>query len=153
MILTTGINFKSDKVSFLSYLENLIELNASCLCLEIGRYFESFPEEMIALANQHDFPLLLITENVRFVDITQDLHSIIINHHHQMLRNLEKILREFHRLVLTSQGTLNVLKLLYRSTKHQIIYPLIQGQASFLPPGNVNNQKDILDFLNQRLKG
>lgn len=90
MILTTGIGASVDLPSSLEFMQNLIDKNAACLCIELGTYFSTIPQEMIDLADRHDFPLIIFTRTVRFVDITLDLHSIIINRHHRMLQELEK---------------------------------------------------------------
>jgi purine catabolism regulator len=133
MILTTGISFNLKSFSPVSFLEKLIGQNASCLCIEIGQYFEDAPEELVALANRHDFPLIVFPDTVRFVDITQDLHSLIINRHHRVLQELESLSREFYRLTLHSQGTQNVLKLLSKSTQNPIILRPLQGKISYFP--------------------
>ncbi|GIM46947.1 PucR family transcriptional regulator [Collibacillus ludicampi] len=151
MILSTGIGFRSDMTSPTSFLKKLIQQNVSCLCLEIGPYFDSVPEEMIEIANRHDFPLIIFPETVRFIDITQDIHSLIINRHHKMLQDLERISREFRRATLTTQGTSTILKLLHKNTNAQVIYVPIQGQPSFIPSMNVHEQNEFLDTINQYL--
>lgn len=147
MILTTGIGVGIDLPSSLAFMENLIEKNAACLCIEIGTYFSKVPQELIELANQHDFPLIIFTRTVRFVDITHDLHSLIINRHHRMLQELESISREFHRLTLTSQGTLKVLQLLCKSTRTQIVYMQLQGKPLFFPALSPEEQAPVLQFF------
>jgi purine catabolism regulator len=152
MILSTGIGFKSGKENFTTYLQKLIDLHVSCLCLEIGNYVESIPEDAIRLANEHNFPLIIFPETVLFVDITQDLHPLIINRHYKMMQKLESVSREFHRSTLTSQGTLNVLKLLHTSTRAQIVYLPLEGKPYFVPNSDITIQKDLLDSLYKRIQ-
>ncbi|KIL40203.1 hypothetical protein SD70_15430 [Gordoniibacillus kamchatkensis] len=133
LILTTGVAFKSDPGSFVSYLEQLVKRNVSCLCIELGQFIDHIPHEMVHMADCYNFPLIVFPQTVRFVDITQDLHVLIINKHHKILQDLEAISREFHRLTLSSQGVTNVLKLLQSSTKAQIVYMPVQGQPIFIP--------------------
>lgn len=147
MILTTGIGASADLPSSLAFMQNLIDKNAACLCIELGAYFSSIPQEMIDLANRHDFPLIIFTRTVRFVDITLDLHSLIINRHHRMLQELESISREFHRLTLTSQGTIKVLQLLSKSTRTQIVYMQPQGKPLFFPILSPEEQAPLLSFF------
>lgn len=151
MILATGIGFNLDAVSSVAYLEKLIQQNAACLCIELGTYFQSVSEELRKLADRNDFPLILFPQSVRFVDITQDLHSLIINRHHRTLRELESISREFHRLTLTAQGTLNVLKLLHKSTRAQLIQMPLQGHPVSFPPLSAGEQEPLLQFIRNRL--
>jgi purine catabolism regulator len=154
MILSTGVGLHLSASSMKSYLEKLIECGASCLCLELGPYFNNVSDEMIEIANRHHFPLIVFHETVRFVDITQDLHSLIINHHHKMLENLEAISREFHRLTLTSQGSSHILKLLHKSTNTQVIYLPSQGNQQYIPALPTDEQTrfmESIDNLEQKL--
>lgn len=150
MILTTGLGFNLDALSSVTFMEKLIEQNASCLCIEIGPYFEKVSDELIALADQAGFPLILFPHTVRYVDITQDLHSLIINRHHRMLQELESISREFYRLTLHAQGTTNVLKLLHHSTQNQIVYHQLQGNPLCFPSMPSDQQEALLQFLDTR---
>ncbi|WP_042202468.1 PucR family transcriptional regulator [Paenibacillus camerounensis] len=147
MILTTGMGASADIGASLAFMQNLIDKNAACLCIELGVYFSTIPQEMIDLAARHDFPLIVFTRTVRFVDITLDLHSLIINRHHRMLQELESISREFHRLTLTSQGTLKVLQLLCKSTRTQIVYMQLQGKPLFFPALPPDEQLPLLGFF------
>ena len=147
MILTTGMAFQLDSQSSVSFLGNLIGQKATCLCIELGQYFHSVPEELIRLAERHSFPLVLFPHTVRFVDITQDLHSLIINRHHRMLQELESLSREFSRLTLTSQATPGVLRLLHRSTSSQIVFRPLKGKPIFCPNMAPEEQERLLTLL------
>ncbi|MDF2922246.1 MAG: hypothetical protein K0R57_1160 [Paenibacillaceae bacterium] len=152
MILTTGIGFNLDAATSVSFMEKLIAQNASCLCIEIGAYFQAVPEELLALADRCHFPLILFPDTVRYVDITQDLHSLIINRHYRTLRELESISREFHRLTLTAHGTLSVLKLLHKSTQTQLIYRPLSGQPVCYPPLSADRQEALVQFTDRCFK-
>ncbi|MDF2924315.1 MAG: hypothetical protein K0R57_3229 [Paenibacillaceae bacterium] len=149
LVLTTGIAFSSDGGFSVRYLEQLIQQNVSCLCVELGHSLYSVPEQLIEAADANDFPLLVFPGAVRFVDITQDLHSLIINRHHKMLQELEIITRKFHHLSLTSHGFSQVLKLLQSSTGSQVIYLPLQGQPSFIPARPLPKQSEMLALLNK----
>ncbi|MBH8597990.1 PucR family transcriptional regulator ligand-binding domain-containing protein [Thermoactinomyces sp. CICC 10521] len=151
MILSTGITFQSSAASPASYLKRLIDQNASCLCLEFGYYFHSVPPDLIEIADRHDFPLIIFREEIRFVDITQDLHSIIINRHYHMLQNLEALSREFHRLTLKPNGTYNILHMLYEKTKSPIIFLPVKGKPLLVPEKNSREQEELFCFLRERL--
>lgn len=151
MILTTGAAFKSDTELFMTYLEQLINKNVSCLCIEMGHYLSSVPQEWIHAAESNHFPLIIFPQAVRFIDITQDIHAHIINQHHKALQDLEKISREFHRMTLSSQGVTHVLGLLQSSTKAQVIYVPLDGQPKFIPHLGSRESGQWLDFLENRL--
>jgi PucR family transcriptional regulator, purine catabolism regulatory protein len=149
MILATGVGFRLDPAASVAFMEKLISQRASCLCMEIGPYFQSVPAELTELADRWNFPLILFPHTVRFVDITQDLHTLILSRHHDTLRELEVLSREFHRLTLTSQGTGNVLKLLHRSTRMRLLYLPLAGNPVFHPAPAPAEQERLLRFLEE----
>ncbi|WP_238996604.1 PucR family transcriptional regulator [Paenibacillus pinistramenti] len=147
MILTTGVGFTADGMSPVTFMDNLIKKNAACLCIEAGPYFREIPAEMAALAEERGFPLILFPQTVRFVDITLDLHSLIINRHHLMLQELESTSRAFYKLSLTSQGTQKILQLLQQNTQTQIVYYPLQGKPLVLPALPSGEQQAYTDYL------
>ena len=56
LILTTGISLKESVQKFEVFVKSLINADCAGLCIEYGNYIQSIPEEIIALANAHDFP-------------------------------------------------------------------------------------------------
>ncbi|NEW06325.1 PucR family transcriptional regulator [Paenibacillus sp. SYP-B3998] len=152
MILTTGAAFKSDTQLFMTYLEQLINRNVSCLCIEMGHYLSSVPPAWIEIAETSGFPLIIFPQAVKFIDITQDIHAHIINQHHQTLQDLEKISREFHRMTLTSQGVTHVLQLLQSSTKAQVIYVPSEGHPKFIPHVTSRESQRWMELLEGRLQ-
>lgn len=152
MILTTGAAFKSDTKLFMLYLEQLINNNVSCLCIEMGHYLSSIPQAWIDAAEACRLPLIIFPQAVRFIDITQDIHAHIINQHHKALQDLEKISREFHRMTLSSQGVSHVLGLLQSSTKAQVIYMPQDGQPKFIPQLGNRETSQWLEVLHPQLE-
>ncbi|MDR6549276.1 PucR family transcriptional regulator ligand-binding domain-containing protein [Paenibacillus qinlingensis] len=150
MILTTGAAFKNDTDLFMTYLNQLIHRNVTCLCIEMGHYISSVPQAWMDAAEAHDFPLIIFSEAVRFITITQDIHAHIINQQHKVLQDLEKISREFHRMTLTSQGVTHVLALLQSSTKGQVIYAPVDVPPKFTPPLGKKESAQWLAFLARR---
>ncbi|AJY77924.1 hypothetical protein VN24_21765 [Paenibacillus beijingensis] len=134
MILTTGIGLRSSPELWSAFAEKLIRQNASCLCIEVGPYFNAVENELKQLADEHGFPVILFPSTVRYVDITHDLHSLLVNRQHLRLRELESLSREFHRHTLGLHGTLNVLKLLHESTGAQLLFRPLTGKTISYPP-------------------
>ncbi|WKL00204.1 PucR family transcriptional regulator ligand-binding domain-containing protein [Paenibacillus amylolyticus] len=88
LILSTGLWLQSEEGRE-EYLLQLIGSEAAGLCVEFGTSIYGIPEELIELADRHQFPLIVFEQPVRFVEITQDIHSLLINHQHQLLKSLE----------------------------------------------------------------
>ena len=152
MILSTGVHFVQNINSFLVYLQKLIDLQVSCLCLELGQSVKSVPLEVIELANKHDFPIVIFKKTVRFVDITQAIHALIINDHCEMLEKLNKTSRAFFRSTLESKGIRNILELLQTSTEAQVIYLPMQKTPIFFPVIPFEKQAELLQLIQQPIE-
>ena len=152
MILTTGIAFRSGTDSPVTYLAKLIDLGVACLCIELGEYFIHLPQEMVELAERRGFPLIVFEKTVRFVDITQDLHSHIIHRHHDQIRQLESLSRQFHRLTLAPQGLENILKLLHEHCGHPVLFLPIQGTPLSIPTLPPEEREPLFTCIRARLE-
>lgn len=116
LILTTGVGLDNSEDSFLQFVRQLAESRVSGLCIELVQRFTEVPACILEYAEEHDFPIIVFHQEVRFIDITQDLQYYIINRHHQQLLALEAISKRFLELTLQPKGTSQILKLLYQKT-------------------------------------
>ncbi len=144
LILTTGLGLHQDQQARVMYMKGLIEQGASGLCVELGKYLAAVPEDMIELANQYDFPLIVFQEAVRFVDITQDVHSLIINHQHRVLKELESFSRKLQQLTLQTTHIHPILRLLYDYTSFQVIYYSQIESNKFVPSLSAEAAEDVI---------
>ncbi len=143
LILTTGVSFKQNRLAFQQFVQGLIEANCSGLCIEYGEYIQSVPEEILALANQHEFPIIVFHEEVRFVEITQDLHTLIINHQYSMMSQLENYSQILNKETLYTQNGDQLLKILYNFLQIQIIFE-VEGQEPIFYPNMAKKQREML---------
>jgi len=150
VILTTGLQL-GDEETAVAFLEQLSHKRASCLCVELSPRFPVVSPNLKAAADRLELPLVAFPKTVRFVDITQDVHELLINAHYRLLKQLEHVSRQFHRMTLTSQGVGNVLKLLQSSLGEQIVYWPMDGQPLFAPPLGNAEQKAMTAAIARRL--
>jgi PucR family transcriptional regulator, purine catabolism regulatory protein len=147
LILSTGFVWKDNVQVFRSIVKQLIQSHAAGLCIEIGTYMDHIPLEIIELANQHHFPIIVFTKEVRFVDITQDLHSLLIAHHYQMISDLEQFSQELNRLLLLPGCLTKILSLLSTKTGMQVIYNPKEAAPIFVPEATEEKRETYLHFL------
>ncbi|WP_373895520.1 PucR family transcriptional regulator [Virgibacillus sp. CBA3643] len=134
LILTTGAGLKLDSSSALPYIRNLIDRKAAGICVEIGTHVSHISNEVIQLANQRQFPIIIFDHFVKFVDITQDLHSLMINQHHQMLNQLNQLSTRFNELSLLPNGILKILQELHTYLKGDTLYITDESRSYYYPP-------------------
>lgn len=116
LILTTGVGLGDSEASFLQFVQQLVESRVSGLCIELVQRFKEVPANVLRYADENDFPVIVFEKEVRFIDITQDIHAYIIHRHHHQLVQLEAISNRFLQLTLRPKGIPQILKLLYQET-------------------------------------
>ncbi|MDR0270381.1 PucR family transcriptional regulator ligand-binding domain-containing protein [Paenibacillus sp.] len=133
LILTTGLWLRHYEQERLSYMQQLIRQEAAGLCVEFGTSIENIPSEVIELADASDFPLIVFEQPVRFVEITQDIHGLLINQQHQMLKDLEAYSRRLQQITLQSTDVNAILHVLYEYTGQQVVYHSTVDTNKFMP--------------------
>ncbi|MBH8599321.1 PucR family transcriptional regulator ligand-binding domain-containing protein [Thermoactinomyces sp. CICC 10523] len=116
LILTTGVGLDGKEESVFHFVKQLVECGVSGLCIELVQRFTDIPRSILQYADTCAFPIIVFKEEVRFIEITQDIHACLINRHHHRLVALEAISNRFLQLTLRPQGTLGILKLLHQET-------------------------------------
>jgi purine catabolism regulator len=144
LILTTGSNLAFDSSKGIPKLEKLIELNAAGLCIELGTHIKAIEPEIIDVANKHNFPLLVFPNFVKFVDVTQDLHTILVNTHHEQLKHLHDLSNEFNELSLKPNGILKILKKLYEFSGMDVLLLTDDKQLFYYP---LRKKEEVEDMI------
>lgn len=121
LVLTTGTGFQADESAFLEYVNELIDSRAAGLCIELGR-FKEVPQAVLELADTNQFPVIVFPVEVRFVDITEDIHRYILNRHHKLMDDLEQTARKLQDLTFHEAATRQVLSILHQATGYPIVF-------------------------------
>ena len=146
LILTTGIHLKNNADHFIQFIHQLIASKAAGLCIELGSSIQKIPDFILQLATDYHFPLIIFQEEVAFVDITQEIHSILINQQYGMIKNLEEYAQQINKYTLTATNYEQILMHLYKHLGLQVIFTF-NGQPSVFIP---NIHQDKYELLQQQ---
>jgi PucR family transcriptional regulator, purine catabolism regulatory protein len=147
LILSTGVTWKENSHVFVSMIKQLLENNAAGLCIEMGTYMSELPAVVIEIANEHQFPIIVFQKEVPFVEITQDIHSLIINNQYQMISDLENYSQSLNKRLLTIETYEEILQFIFSTLDVQIIFRLKGQEYEFVPHINEHEQMSILEDL------
>ncbi|MEH7075680.1 PucR family transcriptional regulator [Neobacillus drentensis] len=89
LILSTGVAWYENPDLFISMVMEFLENHAAGLCIELGTYMTEIPPEVIEIANLHHFPIIVFSHEVPFVQITLDIHTLIINQEKKRVEEFE----------------------------------------------------------------
>ncbi|YCA45033.1 PucR family transcriptional regulator ligand-binding domain-containing protein [Bacillus sp. JZ8] len=147
LILSTGVGWKEDHNSFYSLVQQSINANAAGLCIELGTYITKIPQKIIDLANSYDFPIIVFFKKVKFIDITQEVHSLLIKKHYQILEDLEEYSSNLNQLLLSPDPHKKILEFLHDYLKVTVFYISNQGEIQVIPRKTPMEQEKILQAL------
>lgn len=147
LILSTGVGWKEDHNSFYSLVQQSIKANAAGLCIELGTYISKIPQKIIDLANTYDFPIIVFFKKVKFIDITQEIHSLLIKKHYQILEDLEDYSSNLNQLLLSPNPHKRILEFLHDYLKVTVFYISNQGEIQVIPKKTPIEQEKILQAL------
>ncbi|MDC3424415.1 PucR family transcriptional regulator [Aquibacillus sp. 3ASR75-11] len=133
LILSTGVGWKDQNNTGLSFLQQLIDKKASGLCVELGTYINIIPQSMIKLAEANDFPLIVFQGEVRFIDITQDLNGLLMETHYKMMADLESFSNKLNHLLLSTDSFHKILRLFSKFINSQVAYVRVEGEIDIYP--------------------
>lgn len=106
MVLTTGLFLASVPPAELeAFVRRLAAAGAGALTLELGRAFHTPPRALVGAATKVGLPLITLARTVRFVEITQAVHTRIINEQHASLRFSHQVHEAFNSLSLDGART------------------------------------------------
>ncbi|MCY0877435.1 MAG: PucR family transcriptional regulator [Firmicutes bacterium] len=140
LVLATGVSLQTPDVRT-RYFQGLIEADASGLVLELGEYLPTVPDDIVHLGNQHAFPVIVFREPVRFLDLSQDINSLVISQHHRMLDDLEMLSLKIRQALLNTEGPERLVAILAESIQRPSLYlpretseaPILAGAWPRLP--------------------
>ncbi|MGP7818027.1 PucR family transcriptional regulator [Niallia sp. 01092] len=149
LILTTGINLQLDAQIQLEYVSKLIDLDTACLCIEMGSCITSIPKNVLELADERNYPIIIFEETVKFVEITQDLHTVIINQHHQRITDLDRLSNHFNKLSLQPNGMLKILQELHHYFQHPAFFLCHDSESYYYPSNQKQTECIIHSYLQE----
>ncbi|TCK34318.1 purine catabolism regulator [Leucobacter luti] len=78
LILTTGAGWPSDAAALEDLAAALVGADPAAVVLELGANFSAAPVELIRACEERTIPLILLHREVRFVQITQRIHQLVL---------------------------------------------------------------------------
>jgi len=98
LVLTTGVAWPDSPEARRQYIEDLADAGVAAVIIELVRLFHEVPAEMIEAARERNLPLIGLEREIRFIDITQAVHVLIMESQVTELRALSSAHEIFTRL-------------------------------------------------------
>lgn len=105
VLLTTGLGLVgASREATEVYVRALARKDVAALMLELGRTFSRPPEALVAAAVRHALPLVVLHGVVPFIEVTESVHPLLLDHEVEHLRILERASGELNAVLIDGQG-------------------------------------------------
>ncbi len=104
LLLTSFYSIDKNIEAQKTLVKELAEKGAAALIIKTSRFLTSIPEELIELGNQLDFPIIEITGDTKYIDITYPVMGEIFNDQVNRLNYYKDCHKRFTKLSLKMKG-------------------------------------------------
>jgi PucR family transcriptional regulator, purine catabolism regulatory protein len=129
LVLTTGMPLPEDPSLVRRYVEELADIGAAGLIIELVRRYHRPPSELVRACTARDFPLVLLSRSVNFVEVTQIIHSMIISNQIESLRRAQEVHDTFTALTLRGAEPDEVVGRAAEMSEHPVVLENLVHQA------------------------
>lgn len=100
LLLSTGSGWPAEPAELERFIAELVDAGLSGLVLELGTHYRYVPAVVAATARRHRLALIALHREVKFVAITEEVHSRIISAQTAALRARDEVHEQFTALAL-----------------------------------------------------
>ena len=129
LLLTTGMGFSEGEASQRQYIDELVSAGVAGLTVELGRQVPQIPPAMVERAEERGFPIIALLRETRYVDVTEEVHSAIVNRQFQLFQRAESIARRFTDLALSGADLKMILESLAALVENPVVFEDLAHQV------------------------
>lgn len=121
LLLTQGRTLSGDPAGQRRWVRELAEANLAAVAVEVGVVLPTLPSSLVAEARRTGLPLIVLQHPAYFMDMTEAVHSAIINRQYSVLYRVERIHREFSGMVMQGASLRRMIEELARITGNPVV--------------------------------
>ncbi|TLS38399.1 PucR family transcriptional regulator [Pseudalkalibacillus caeni] len=104
LLMTTAFDLVSNEFLKDTLIPNLVRQGLSGIVIQTGYYLEEIPEALIQYGNDYNFPVIEISKEVTFSEITKVIHKYIMNKQFEKIHFSERLYKQLTDIALKGQG-------------------------------------------------
>jgi purine catabolism regulator len=102
LVLSVGLALTDPEQDADAYVRSLLDAGASGLAIELGRYLASLPDPLVQAARAAGFPLVELRRSVRFLEVVETVHAMIVDPQHERMRMAERAHEAFGGIAVSA---------------------------------------------------
>ncbi|HEY4277884.1 MAG TPA: PucR family transcriptional regulator [Conexibacter sp.] len=137
LLLTTGMGIGRRASAQRRFINELDDAGAAALFVELGGALDDLPPALVAAAEERGLPLVAFRRDVRFIPVTEAIHTELVNSRYAVLQRVDEIHRKLTQVVLDGGGIPEVLRVLAQTLSTPVVLEGAGGRmlAHALPGG------------------
>lgn len=129
LLLTTGAGWQG--IDLRAVVAELAKVRAAVLVVELGTEWVTPPRELVDACREHSLPLVCIEEEIRFVDISEQIHHHLLEQETQRATSMRHIAETFTAMmirgaspeqIITHAARLLGAPIILENPLHQVVY-------------------------------
>jgi purine catabolism regulator len=117
-------------------VDELADTGAAGLVIELVRRFHRPPEPLVQACRRRGLPLVTLSKDVNFVDVTQVVHALILGKQAAALRRTQQIHEAFTALTLRGARAEDVLRAAAEMSGRTVVLENLVHEAVICEPAN-----------------
>ncbi|GGX03617.1 PucR family transcriptional regulator [Streptomyces lomondensis] len=134
LVLTTGMPLPEDAAGVRRYVDELTEVGAAALVIELVRRYHRAPDALVQACRARGLPLVTLARDVNFLEVTQVVHALILGNQAEAMRRTQRIHEAFTALTLRGAGPEDVVHAAAEMSGRTVVLENLAHQALICEP-------------------
>jgi purine catabolism regulator len=131
VLLMTGMGIPSAGAEQRAFVRDLVAHRVAGLVLELGHVFKRVPEPLVAEAKRQRLPLVALHQEVRFVEVTKQLHTAILSRQLSIERRSGELHARLTEMLIEGAGVPAILDEVAGAIGNPLLLERVGGEVLF----------------------
>jgi purine catabolism regulator len=146
LVLTTGMPLPQDAAGVRRYVDELADVGAAALVIELVRRYHRPPDALVDACRRRGLPLVTLTKDVNFLEVTQIVHSLLLGNQAEAMRRSQRIHEAFTALTLRGAGPEAVVRAAADMSGRTVVLENLVHQALICEPSGLTVEEALADW-------
>ena len=121
LLLMTGMGLGTAAADQRAFVRDLVERRVAALVIELGHVFSAVPAPLVQEARRQKLPLVALHEEVRFVEVTRQMHTAILSRQLTVERRVTELHGALTAMLLDGSGVPAILGALAQAIGNPVL--------------------------------
>ncbi|HVV18966.1 MAG TPA: PucR family transcriptional regulator ligand-binding domain-containing protein, partial [Pseudonocardiaceae bacterium] len=150
LVLTTGIALPGDGPALTRYVDELAGVGAAGLVVElVRRWSRALPQVLLTAADRRSLPLVTLSEETRFVAVTEAVIALIRDAQLAELRAAEQVHETFTALTVSGAEPAEVLREVARTARLPVVLETLSHDVLAYDSAGTDPSSLLADWRNR----